>query len=161
MTEFGQSFRDIRSSVIKFKSLHKDMLKYIEDQNNFYYEREKTFQNYKKSEQIVILNIGGKKYHIKLYNLLRKKDSLFYGLIKKFILKKYDFIKNGIFIDRNYKYFHYVFNYMLYDDDTEEDCKWSEKMLIREELYFYNFVDSVEIAEECVADIFEEENINY
>jgi hypothetical protein len=92
--EFEVKLTDVNQKEEKFKQIDKQ----IEDIVN-------------KKDTIIKLDIGGKIFHTKMSTLFNVKDTLFYKLICTNVDKGLNFNKE-IFIDRNYKFFPMILDYL-------------------------------------------------
>jgi hypothetical protein len=63
-------------------------------------------------KDVITLNIGGKKFSVRLHSLLHYKDSLFYVTIHNFIKRGISIFEKEIFIDREATYFHYILDFI-------------------------------------------------
>lgn len=84
-------------------------------------------------EDIISINVGGKKFATKLQTLLNIKDNLFYKLI---ISKRFNF-QNGIFIDRSSKMFPYILEYFRNQEINIKRFSKEELEELREEAIYY------------------------
>jgi hypothetical protein len=89
----------------------------------------------KENDYVIRLNIGGKIFTIRLSLLAANKDTLFYSIIFKYAESK-NFPKE-IFIDRNYKHFSIIFEYLRFKKISLTKYQKTERDEIRKELEFY------------------------
>jgi predicted esterase YcpF (UPF0227 family) len=99
----------------KLENLEKEFenkLKHVDDKEKKFKEIDKQIEELVNTKDTIIkLNIGGKYFQTKMSTLLNIKDTLFYKLISKSVENNEEFTKE-IFIDRNYKQFQILLDYM-------------------------------------------------
>ena len=84
-------------------------------------------------DDIININIGGKKFATKIQTLMNVKDNLFYKLI---ISKRFNF-QNGIFIDRSAKMFPVILDYFRKQEFNIKRFNKEELSELREEAIYY------------------------
>lgn len=104
----------------------------IEKKWESFEEKIKEIEN-TKEEDIIWINVGGKKFATKLNTLLNVKDNLFHKII---INKKLD-VKKGIFIDRSSTYFPVILDYFRYGKFDIKKFTKEQLMELKEEITYY------------------------
>jgi hypothetical protein len=104
-----------------------------------------------KSEEIVRLNIGGRKFSTTIKTLMSISDTLFYKII---ITKCLD-LKKEIFIDRNPDVFPYLLDYLRYKKINYSKFSFEELVQLKEEAEYFEILP----VEQYLEDIAKEKNI--
>ena len=100
-------------------------------------------------QDVVCLDIGGKKFQTKLSTLLSTKDTLFYKLI---LSQKLD-LKQEIFIERNYNYFHVILSFLRNKKVNLNGYKTKELQDIYNEAEFYQVTELLDLVDELSREI--------
>ena len=107
----------------------------------FQYDEETENLRLTDSNKKVKLNIGGMQIQTTLGTLLRIPDTLFSNLI---LSHQWDTDKE-LFIDRSFKYFHYILSYMRFKEVDLEEFAESELKILYNEACFYEIGGLVEL----------------
>jgi hypothetical protein len=103
----------------------------------------------KNKNQVITLNVGGKKFQTKLETLLSMKDTLF---SKIFLSGRLDLNKE-IFIDRSYFLFHYILSYLRNKKLISTALNNQQIDELMEEASFYEIQELIDILEEMKREI--------
>jgi hypothetical protein len=154
MDQVEENFKELRNTADKLETKVRTIYKDIEERVKFYKNVDTKIEEISKSDQVVTLNVGGKKYKLKLSSLLKFKDTFFYGLFTKLIEKDFDFVNKEIFIDRGYEFFDYVIETLLYQHTSYGKVNPKNTKAINQEIEYYKVLSKVaKLSNQVTADI--------
>lgn len=110
-------------------------------------EAEKTT---KSNNQVINIDVGGRKFQTKLETLMSVKDTLFYKL---FLSNKLDLTKE-IFIDRNGEMFGVILSFLRNKKVNLNTYSNTDLKKIAEDAEFYQIADLLSNLNECLSEIY-------
>jgi hypothetical protein len=90
-----------------------------------------------KPEEIIRINVGGKRFATRLTTLMSVKDNLFHKMV---LSKKFDFSKE-IFIDRSPEYFPMILDYLRNKKFDMKKLNKDQLLEIKEEIIYYELLE--------------------
>jgi hypothetical protein len=102
-----------------------------------------------KENEIVKLNVGGKRFATRTETLLKIKDTLFYKMI---LSKKFD-LRDEIFFDRSPKIFPYLLDYLRYGTINYKRFSKDEMEELKVEAEYFEFGDILSYLEERMKEV--------
>lgn len=133
--EFENKLKDVDNKEKKFKEIDKQIEEIINSK-----------------DKIIKLNIGGKVFQTKMSTLLNIKDTLFYKLISKSIENNEE-ITNEIFIDRSYRHFQLLLDYMRTKKYSIKNLNKYDLEDFESEVRYYGFTEISEMINEKMKEI--------
>lgn len=104
----------------------------------------------KEKNDVVYLDVGGKKFQTKIESLLAIKDTLFYKLV---LDHKID-LEKEVFIDRANDYFHIILSFLRNKKVNLQGYNTKTLRAILEEAIFYEMSDLITNLEESMSQVF-------
>lgn len=102
---------NLKSKLEDIESQLENQLKDLDVREDKWNKLDEVVEEIKKNQNDIIrMNVGGKKFATRAETLLSVKDTIFYQII---LSKKID-LKQEIFFDRSPKMFHYIMDYLRY-----------------------------------------------
>jgi hypothetical protein len=121
--QFEEKLVSVKSTEEKHKKVENQLEQFIVTKDN-----------------IITLNIGGKKFLTKTSTLLSKKDSLFNQMINSYINNNEE-IPSEFFFDRSYTHFKTILDYLRTGQLNLKKFKNYDRLDIEEELEYYGLVE--------------------
>jgi len=130
--------KELNSLKNKLEHIEKNIVEKVEEiqtKEEKWEELEKKVQEIReiKKDEIININVGGKKFATKLQTLMNIKDNLFHKLI---VSKRFNF-KNGIFIDRSPKMFPYILDFFRKQEIKIKRFSKEELEELKEDAIYY------------------------
>lgn len=133
--EFDNKLTEVEMKEDKFKQVEQKLEEYISTK-----------------DQIITLNIGGKKYLTKLSTLLSVKDTLFYKLVNDYIEKKEE-IPKEIFFDRSYTFFSFILEFLRTKKFNLKSFNRYDREDILAEIEYYGLTSVLNLNKKCAIDL--------
>lgn len=150
LTPFKKEILLLKKDILELESKYNFLIKEIENKETKMKNTEKKLQELQKiNEGYCILNVGGERFSISLYNLKLKKGTLFF----KQIQRKEINIGKEVFYDRDPLYFPYILNFLKSGKLEIDNFSSDQKDDLLAEASFYEIGFIVEKLKATVAEV--------